>query len=211
MIAYILIIVVGTLCLVAYSLLRSKVQSVLSIMSATAVTSDGLHYGFNLKLHRGEVDQMEWVWLCVLFPSRLGLATIGKNKDTQSVSFFQAFKRLGEGDWETGEDVRKICAENMTIRSVVDGKSIAATISGLKNGAREIQVHLSGGLLDEQYFNSWVVFLMHAANAIDTKHRNLLKKALRYMAKDYIFDGIRSIAPMTKVAKSAIKSAIGDF
>ncbi len=184
-----------------------------SIMAFTTTTPDGKVFSVKTDKHRGEVDQIEWVWLCILYASKV-LYVIGDENSSETADFKSCMNRLGNTELSEHR-VRIVCGVICSdLPEISDhelhGKSVKAVLSYLNDDSRSVQTSLPLQPYRNQYLNTWICLLVSAVKNLDSMHRKILRSALLNMAVAYRSHSTCSMDSMVSVSFQAVRTAIAE-
>jgi hypothetical protein len=203
-----LIVVVAAMYWVAAKALTAK-----AIMAFTATTPDGKAFSVKIDRYRGEVDQIEWVWLCILYAAKV-LYVIGDESSSETSDFKGCMDRLGSTELSALRIqivCGLICSDLPEISEYeLNGRSVKAVLSYLNENARSVQTSLPLQPYRNQYLNTWICLLVSAVKNMDSHHKQILRCALRNMAVSYRSHSTCSMGSMATVSSEAVRNAIAE-
>lgn len=182
----------------------------LPLLKVTTTTPDGYAYSVHYEDLHPQVQNVERIWLLLLFPAKM-LFTIGRDpkQHEEKLRFLKSLRNLGNEPWENALGIFDCADTTITLSSKpIQGKTITAQLGFKSSTSRTMRTKIPGTWYDTQMHDSWIAMLATSSLVLDERELRFLKIAFRHMSEAYETADTASIMTLINVPHAAFVNAV---
>ncbi len=183
-----------------------------NLLSVKVTTEDGFAYNVHYKPLGDDVETVEWLWLCLLFPAKM-LFNAGDSKEKKYAEerglILITLEMLVQSAWSSANEVLELCNSGVSVsEGHGGGREVSATLSFRDSTTRSITTAVPTRPFEHQFYGSVVAVIATTADRLPDYQREILQKSLLRMVALYRQHGTSSLKSLVTIPRQSFVETI---